>query len=126
MSNPPIVEVRPDDPTPPYEQLRRQFELLIVNGDLVKGERLPSVRQLANDLQVAAGTVARTYQELEKSGFLHSRRGGGTEVSYDPAALNANETSQLVESSAQRFVNSLRLHRASDEQVIAAVIKALG
>ena len=38
------------DPTPPYEQIRRQLALLIDTGELGQGERLPTVRQLAGDL----------------------------------------------------------------------------
>ena len=64
------------DPTPPYEQLRRQLADLIGSGVLTPGDRLPPVRQLAADLGLAAGTVARTYRELEQSGHVRSRRGG--------------------------------------------------
>ena len=68
------------DPTPPYEQLRRQLADLIGSGVLSPGDRLPPVRQLAADLGLAAGTVARTYRELEQAGYVRSRRGGGTRV----------------------------------------------
>jgi DNA-binding transcriptional regulator YhcF (GntR family) len=69
-----------DDPTPPYEQLRRQLALSIEAGRLSCDERLPSLRQLAGDLGLAVGTVARTYRELEAAGLVRSRRGGGTRV----------------------------------------------
>ena len=55
------------DPTPPYEQLRRQLADLIGSGVLSPGDRLPPVRQLAADLGLAVGTVARTYRELEQA-----------------------------------------------------------
>ena len=54
------LAVAPDDPTPPYEQLRRQLVDIIGAGVVGGGERLPPVRQLAADLGVAVGTVART------------------------------------------------------------------
>lgn len=47
------------DPTPPYEQLRRQLADLVGSGVLASGDRLPPVRQLAADLGLAPGTVAR-------------------------------------------------------------------
>lgn len=68
------------DPTPPYEQLRRQLAELIDAGRLGVGERLPPLRQLARDLGVAVGTVGRTYAELEAAGYVASRRGAGTRV----------------------------------------------
>ncbi|RKO25494.1 GntR family transcriptional regulator [Pseudarthrobacter phenanthrenivorans] len=51
-------------PTPPYEQIRSQISSL-ASGTLVPGSRLPTVRSLAADLGIAAGTVARAYKELE-------------------------------------------------------------
>src|SRR4029079_2317374 len=68
------------DPTPPYEQLRRQLAELIGSGVLSPGDRMPPVRQLAADLGLAVATVARTYRELEQAGYVRSRRGGGTRV----------------------------------------------
>ncbi len=85
------MRIDADDPTPPYEQLRRQLEHLISTGSLDDGQRLPSVRQLAADLSLAAGTVARTYAELEKGGLVLSRRGAGTRVTA-PAALVVGES----------------------------------
>src|SRR5262245_66530173 len=55
MTNRPALVVVTDDPTPPYEQLRRQLIELIQYGVLVPGERLPPLRQLAADLGLAVG-----------------------------------------------------------------------
>lgn len=85
------MHIDADDPTPPYEQLRRQLDDLISTGVLLDGQRLPSVRQLAADLSLAAGTVARTYAELEKGGLVLSRRGAGTRVTAPKTLLGARE-----------------------------------
>jgi len=79
----PLLRVDTGDPTPPYEQLRRQLAGLIGSGTLAPGDRLPPLRQLAADLGLAVGTVARAYRELESAGLVSSRRGGGTRVT-DP------------------------------------------
>lgn len=76
----PRLRVDPDDPTPPYEQVRRQVSDLVSAGLLRPGDRLPPLRQLAGDLGLAVGTVARAYTELEQAGLLVSRRGAGTRV----------------------------------------------
>jgi DNA-binding transcriptional regulator YhcF (GntR family) len=68
------------DPTPPYEQVRRQLAGHIEAGRLLSGTRLPSVRQLAADLGLAAGTVARAYRELEEAGLITTGRARGTHV----------------------------------------------
>jgi len=76
-----MITVDDTNPTPPYEQIRSQLASLISAGSLAFGERLPSVRQLAADLRLAPGTVARAYTELESQGLIESKRGAGTRVS---------------------------------------------
>ncbi len=66
--------------TPPYEQVRTQISSLIAVGQLPQGTRLPTVRSLAADLGVAAGTVARAYKELESAGLVVTNRRQGTVV----------------------------------------------
>jgi DNA-binding transcriptional regulator YhcF (GntR family) len=68
------------DPTPPYEQVRRQLAGHIESGRLAAGSRLPPVRQLAADLGLAAGTVARAYRELEEARLITTGRARGTHV----------------------------------------------
>ena len=72
-----ILEIDPRSAVPPYEQLRQQVTALVLGGALVPGARLPAIRQLANDLGLAGGTVARAYHELESDGVVttHGRHG---------------------------------------------------
>lgn len=72
--------------TPPYEQIRGQVSSLIALGILAPGTRLPTVRSLAADLGIAAGTVARAYRELEQAGLVETRRRNGTVVAGTPTA----------------------------------------
>jgi GntR family transcriptional regulator len=73
------------DATPIYAQLERALRAAIASGRLRPGDQLPTVRQLAVDLQVNANTVARVYTELERAGVLETRRGVGSFVSATPA-----------------------------------------
>jgi GntR family transcriptional regulator len=68
--------------TPPYEQVQAQISALIAVGELQPGTRLPTVRSLAGDLGVAAGTVARAYRELEAAGVVTTHRRQGTVVAH--------------------------------------------
>lgn len=72
--------------TPPYEQIQSQITSLIAVGELREGTRLPTVRSLAGDLGVAAGTVARAYKELEAAGTVITNRRQGTVVAAIPQA----------------------------------------
>jgi GntR family transcriptional regulator len=79
-----IVEVDPGSPTPPYEQIRAQVAMMIATGTLPPGAHLPSIRQLAADLGLAANTVARAYRELELERLVVSRVRHGTTVAQTP------------------------------------------
>ena len=75
-----ILEVDPASAVPPYEQVRQGVTALVLGGALQPGARLPSIRQLADDLGLAGGTVARAYRELEADGIVTTRGRHGTVV----------------------------------------------
>ncbi|MGH3880108.1 MAG: GntR family transcriptional regulator, partial [Actinophytocola sp.] len=74
----PRVVVDPDSGVAPWRQVRDQLTHLVRTGALPVGSRLPAIRQLAGDLGLAAGTVARVYRELEAAGVLRTARRAGT------------------------------------------------
>jgi GntR family transcriptional regulator len=74
--------------TPPADQIADQLRGLIASGRLAAEDRLPSVRQLARDLSLAPGTVAKAYRTLEADGFLTATPGGSTRVSASAATTN--------------------------------------
>ena len=79
------------DPLPIYAQLDRAIRLAVATGKLRRGDRLPTVRQLAVDLRINANTVAKVYAELERSGVVETQRGVGTfvqDVGSDAASLS--------------------------------------
>jgi GntR family transcriptional regulator len=80
-----VVTVDPRDRTPIYAQLERGLRASIATGRLRPGDQLPTVRQLAVELQVNANTVARVYGELERAGVIETRRGVGSFISATPA-----------------------------------------
>ncbi len=120
----PVLSVDPEDPTPPYEQLRRQLADLITAGQLSPGDRLPPLRQLAGDLGLAVGTVARTYRELEQEGRLISRRGAGTRVATNRPAP-AMDRQHLLGDMAEDFLSRARVLGFDDQEIIAALDRRL-
>src|SRR5699024_3355297 len=74
-----IIAIDPDGPSSAV-QIHDQITWLITTGALARGEQLPSVRQLAADLDVAPGTVAKAYRRLEADGLTVSRTGAGTRI----------------------------------------------
>ena len=100
---------------PPFEQVRSQIAAQITAGYLVDGERLPSVRALADDLGLAAGTVARAYQLLEEAGLVQTARGAGTRV-VRPAEVPASVTD-----AARTLARAARESGLSADQAAAAL-----
>ncbi len=65
---------------PIYAQIVAQIRQLILNGELEPGASLPSIRQLAKDLQISVITTKRAYEELEREGLTESMVGRGSFV----------------------------------------------
>jgi len=112
-------------PIPPYEQLRAQFTELIRHGVLAAGDRLPPVRQLAADLGLATGTVARAYRELEQAELVRSRRGAGTRVAMAAPPSSQAERSTELAARAAAYVADARRLGATDDELMEAVGSAI-
>ncbi|CAM5657578.1 GntR family transcriptional regulator [Streptomyces aurantiogriseus] len=122
--NDPAVRVDTTSQAPPYEQIRAQLAALILTGRLTEGERLPTVRQLAADLGLAPGTVARAYRELEAAELIRTRRGAGTRVAALPAEPVRFDPGQLA-TLARDFSSAARALGAGTEAILTAVREAL-
>lgn len=96
------------------DQIRDQIRGLVATGQLSAGARLPSVRQLAGDLGIAPGTVAKAYRALEAEGILTTRVGSGTRV-----AQTAPATPDQVLDAARRLA---AVARSADVDVDEAVV----
>jgi GntR family transcriptional regulator len=79
-----VVVLDLSDKTPIYAQLERGLRAAIATNRLRPGDQLPTVRQLAVDLQINANTVARVYAELERAGVIETKRGVGSFISATP------------------------------------------
>jgi GntR family transcriptional regulator len=120
----PAVRVDTTSQVPPYEQIRAQLAALIRTGRLLAGERLPTVRQLATDLDLSPGTVARAYRELEAAELIRTRRGAGTRVAALPSGPHAHDADQLT-TLARDFTSAARALGAATEDILTAVRNAL-
>src|SRR5688572_32957317 len=70
-------------PIPAYQQVVDGISGAVARGDLARGARLPSVRNLAVDLGLNVNTVARAYRDLERAGVVNTMPGMGTFVAPD-------------------------------------------
>ena len=98
-----IIQVDLESPVPPFEQLRGQLETMIRSGALPPEERLPPIRQLAADLGIATGTVARAYAELEEQKLVRGSGRRGTIVLGTLRARPKKEQEELLKRAARVF-----------------------
>jgi DNA-binding transcriptional regulator YhcF (GntR family) len=116
-----IIEVSTDSLIPPYDQIRAQIETMAASGVLPPGHRLPSIRQLAADLDLAPGTVARAYRELEAAGVVTTRIGRGTTIADAVPRLSEQERTTRLRSAAREYAAAIARLGIAPDQALAAV-----
>jgi GntR family transcriptional regulator len=82
---------------PIYEQIVTQIKDLIIKGELEESELLPSIRNLAKELNISVITTKRAYDELEKDGFILSVPGKGSFVAAQNKELLKETRIRIVE-----------------------------
>lgn len=111
-----VLTIDPSLPVPLYEQLRDQLIAQVNSGELAPGDKLPSVRRLASDLELAPNTVARVYKELEASGYLQTQGRNGTTVAEDVAG---NETHRKAAELTSDYLQAMASLGFNTERTIA-------
>lgn len=79
-----VFAISQSDKRPMYLQIMEQVQQRIAVGDWAEGQAIPSIRQLATDLQVSVITVKRAYLELEREGIIVTQQGKGSRVASTP------------------------------------------
>jgi GntR family transcriptional regulator len=105
-------------PDPIYEQISKQIKGQILAGDLAEGETLPSIRRLAQDLQISVITTKRAYDELEREGFLNTVGGKGTFVAVQNQELLKEKRMKVVEDTLAKAVEESRLMGIGEEDLV--------
>jgi GntR family transcriptional regulator len=121
-----VLEVDTRSPVPIYEQITDGIQRLVREGKLVPGVLLPSVRQLAADLEINPNTVARAYGLLEKDGIIETARRRGTRIA-DAAPTRARQSlTDRVEAAADRVIRETAHLGIDPDDLVAALVKRLG
>lgn len=120
-----IITVDPARPEPPYQQVRLQILAFLADGTLAVGARLPTIRQLADDLALATGTVARAYRELEGDGVIETRGRRGTFVRAASPIARAGHPDPQLEHEVAELVTSARSRGHPVADIAQAVARAL-
>ncbi len=106
------------DSRPIYEQIMDELRKMIISGVFAPDEKLPSVRELAQQLAINPNTIQRAYQALEREGWIYSVRGKGSFAAHAAAAVDGRrrevfdklaalaEEAQLVGVSKEEFLQA--------------------
>lgn len=118
-----IIRVDAELPMPVYEQIREQVTRMAVAGTMPEGTRMPTIRQLANDLALAKGTVAKAYSLLEASGIVESRGHRGTFIAPVPQEAEAADEAVATDlaNAADAFIIAARQLSVSPSDATAAI-----
>lgn len=91
---------------PIYSQIVTQIKQYILKGELEEADTLPSIRNLAKELQISVITTKRAYDELEREGFIVTVPGKGSYVSAQNKELLRESRIKIVEEKLMEAVNA--------------------
>ncbi len=111
------IRIDIDDPEPLFAQLIAQIKAAVQAGRLRAGDPLPSIRQLAGDLDLNNKTVAKAYRLLERDAVIQTRGYRGTFVHPDARANSAVDLLAQVRQALERTIRSLREAGATDSEI---------
>ncbi len=104
---------------PIYRQIMDRLCRAVVRGNLVPGERLPSVREMAVEFGVNPNTISRVYQELERMGVTETRRGQGCFLT--DAERIATLRRELSRRAIDRLLTEMAAMGFSREEILRSV-----
>lgn len=102
---------------PIYEQITTQIKEFILTGELQPGQKLPSIRALANGLRISAITTKRAYTDLEAQGFIETVQGKGSFVTGGNVELLREERRRQIEQRLMRLVDDARSADIGDDEL---------
>ena len=104
--------------TPIYQQIVDNIKEAILNGDLIGGEALPSIRTLAKDLKISNITTKRAYEELEKDGFIEAIATKGYFVKNKSEDFKKEEILKKVETALNETIKIASTYGITKEEIL--------
>jgi GntR family transcriptional regulator len=111
------ISINIDDPVPLFTQLITQIKHAVKNESLAPGDALPSIRQLANDLEINSKTVAKAYKLLERDSIIQSKGYRGTYVHPEAKAFCTYDLKAIVDQTLSDAIQAAREAGATDSEI---------
>ena len=106
---------------PVWIQVKNRIAYLIGSGGFMEGDRLPTVRGLAVDLDISYNTVNRAYMDLEREGYITTRKGRGTFVAERRAGGCDRATDSPVELVIDDMIRACSAAGLADDDILSMV-----
>jgi len=103
--------------TPLFKQLMDQIKKAVMDGLLKPDDPLPSIRQLANDLELNHNTVAKAYRLLERDSVIQTKGYRGTSIHEDAKQNSTVNMNDSISAKLSETIKSLRESGATDSEI---------
>ncbi|MDD3045333.1 MAG: GntR family transcriptional regulator [Candidatus Delongbacteria bacterium] len=103
------IIIRNSSPDPIYKQISDQLRGMMITGELKEGDALPSIRNLAKDLRISVITTKRSYEDLEREGFLETVGGKGTFVAHQNKEFIKEQKLKIIENRLSEAVDEAKM-----------------
>ncbi len=113
-----MIHIQPGDDLPIYRQIMRQVTEAVAGGRMKVGDKLPSQRELAEQLVISHLTVKKAYDELEREGVIETRRGRGTFVAESAQLPGKAERLENLRPACRQLISKAWLSGVPFEEVL--------
>ncbi len=113
-----------DHDRPIYTQIIEQIKLFIASGEYSAGDKLPSVREMAQEAGVNPNTMQRAFAELESEGLVFANRTSGRFITEDTDMVQ-NLKDELASEAVKAFLDSMKRIGYSKEKTIELIKKSM-
>jgi GntR family transcriptional regulator len=114
-------EIHPSSGTPIYRQIMDQVRALVASRRLAPGQMVPSIRQLATDLEINMMTVSKAYARLEADGVLERQRGTGMRVLDSAPSGSVGERQEALKPLVDAMVMRAVQLNLTEPQILAVL-----
>jgi len=111
------ITINVDDEIPLFAQLVVQIKKAVISKKIKVGQPLPSIRQLANDLEINSKTVAKAYRFLERDGVIQPKGYRGTFIHPNAIENSAVDINQSISNELTETLTRLRKLGATDSEI---------
>ncbi|AXQ78614.1 GntR family transcriptional regulator [Streptococcus chenjunshii] len=109
-----------DEKSPIYSQIAQYIKMQIISQEMTSGERLPTVRELAETAGVNPNTMQRAFTELEREGMVYSQRTSGRFVTKDTDLIAAKRR-EAAQTEIRSFVANMRKIGFQNDDIISVL-----